>query len=408
MGKSKKKSPNGDHSKASAKPAAVEHRQVKDSKQEAIVAAKEEAIPARNVASYLAKLPSDEAREVAAKKLQAIRKKREAVVFYWRIERVVLVICIIAVLVKASLFYNEHISGREEAFVADVSEMYTASGGRFTVPLAYYILGPGDDVDAEIAFQESFGWLNRGIRYFRPRVNDTQRMCALAPRTPGVPLYLMSTDFLNLVPIWVACLYIVRFIWLHGVCPIIVNRIRFKSRFKREKFVLNLFFFSVYAANFAFGAYEVMQSKELMEQGFDSEVWEVCAYEGRRAMVYVQFLSLWFMMLVTILVEPRKKDFYVMIFHHMVTILLVYLSGFVSYRVVTGLVVQPSMDVADIILHFGKMLIYAGYGFIADFVFVLFVLVWIYSRHYLLPMVILYSWYVAFGLPQCQSGRRRW
>lgn len=79
--------------------------------------------------------------------------------------------------------------------------------------------------------------------------------------------------------------------------------------------------------------------------------------------------------------EKPRKDFQELVFHHIVTILLVSLSFMFNYTWM-GLAIYITMDVSDLFLGLSKTLNYLNSRFELPF-FLLFIFVWIYTRHYL-------------------------
>lgn len=79
--------------------------------------------------------------------------------------------------------------------------------------------------------------------------------------------------------------------------------------------------------------------------------------------------------------EKPRKDFKELVFHHIVTILLISLSYMFNYTWM-GLGIYITMDVSDFFLGTSKTLNYINSPVEAPF-FLLFVFVWIYTRHWL-------------------------
>ncbi|TID30273.1 hypothetical protein CANINC_001153 [Pichia inconspicua] len=79
--------------------------------------------------------------------------------------------------------------------------------------------------------------------------------------------------------------------------------------------------------------------------------------------------------------EKPRKDFKELVFHHIVTILLVSLSYMFNYTWM-GLAIYITMDVSDLFLGTSKTLNYLNHPLEMPF-FIIFIFVWIYCRHYL-------------------------
>ena len=80
------------------------------------------------------------------------------------------------------------------------------------------------------------------------------------------------------------------------------------------------------------------------------------------------------------LIEPWRGDFVSMIVHHFITSGLI-ISSYSMNCLKIGTAVLAEQDFADIFLPLAKMCKYAKIPTVGDFVFVLFVLAWIPTRH---------------------------
>lgn len=77
--------------------------------------------------------------------------------------------------------------------------------------------------------------------------------------------------------------------------------------------------------------------------------------------------------------EKPRKDYYELIFHHIVTLLLIWLS-YVFHFTKMGLAIYITMDVSDCLLALSKTLNYLDSPFTPT-IFIIFIISWIYLRH---------------------------
>ncbi|KAF9585569.1 sphingosine N-acyltransferase lag1 [Lunasporangiospora selenospora] len=111
---------------------------------------------------------------------------------------------------------------------------------------------------------------------------------------------------------------------------------------------------------------------------------------------YLLQFSFWLSQLFVICIEEPRKDFVAMICHHIVTLLLI-ISSLLQHITTFGIAVFVSMDLADIILSFGKCLKYIEMpDKICDPIFACFMGVWVYTRHFLYGTII-YAWIAHAG-----------
>lgn len=85
--------------------------------------------------------------------------------------------------------------------------------------------------------------------------------------------------------------------------------------------------------------------------------------------------------------DVKRKDFWQMFFHHMITLLLISLSWMCNLHRVGSLVLLVH-DCADILLEAAKLTKYANYQKACDVIFAVFTFVWIFTRLGLFPRII--------------------
>lgn len=96
--------------------------------------------------------------------------------------------------------------------------------------------------------------------------------------------------------------------------------------------------------------------------------------------------------------DTKRKDFWQMFVHHVVTILLLVLSWACNFHR-CGALVLAIHDIADVPLEGAKLAKYCKRQRLADLLFAIFTLTWIYTRCYLLPTrVIYYTTYKALSI----------
>lgn len=108
--------------------------------------------------------------------------------------------------------------------------------------------------------------------------------------------------------------------------------------------------------------------------------WPVREMSGLSKFYYLLQTSFWVQQVIVINVEDRRKDYWQMLSHHIVTILLL-LGSYVSHFTPIGNVILILMDPCDILLSLAKCLRYAGQQTLCDVFFGLFMIGWIITRH---------------------------
>lgn len=112
---------------------------------------------------------------------------------------------------------------------------------------------------------------------------------------------------------------------------------------------------------------------------------------------YMIELSFYWSLLFSMFEDIKRKDFWEMLIHHFVTIILLVLS-WTCNLVRAGTLVLVIHDCADIFLEMAKMMKYIKYQRTCDVLFGIFTVTWICSRLVVYPFWFLYR-YVNLKLP---------
>lgn len=132
---------------------------------------------------------------------------------------------------------------------------------------------------------------------------------------------------------------------------------------------------------------------------FNSDFWEntsnhwVFVEEDRSSIRFYYLLQLSFYLhslICHFLLEVRRKDHYIMLFHHLITVGLIYFSWEMYYFKI-GVTVLVLHDICDIPLELSKFASYMKYEAMSVFYFVCLLIVWPISRLVLYPQKVLYS-----------------
>lgn len=109
-------------------------------------------------------------------------------------------------------------------------------------------------------------------------------------------------------------------------------------------------------------------------------------------------LGFYISLVVTQFIDTKRKDFWQMFAHHVVTILLLVLSWACNFHRI-GALVLAIHDIADVPMEGAKLAKYCKKQRLADLLFAIFTITWIYTRCYLLPTrVIYYTTYEALSI----------
>lgn len=192
--------------------------------------------------------------------------------------------------------------------------------------------------------------------------------------------------------------YIVFFTWLREFCMQVAlrplaTRLGLTTNHKRNRFLEQMYSLLYYGTTGPVGLY-IMRYR-------CPELWyfnTTAFYEGfpHREIdmwlkgFYLLQASFWAQQAIVLLLmlEKPRKDFKELVFHHIITMSLIFLSYRFHFTKI-GLDVYVTMDLSDFFLALSKILNYLESPAVVFFFF-FFVVAWVYLRHYL-NCIILYS-----------------
>ncbi|KAJ1885689.1 Sphingosine N-acyltransferase lag1 [Kickxella alabastrina] len=192
---------------------------------------------------------------------------------------------------------------------------------------------------------------------------------------------------------WVVAFTLVRATVMYKMLEPFIKWYGVRSQHKVMRFGEQGWLTIYYIFSFATGIYVMAQGPHWMNT---MQYWTDYP-EGHKQMTplmksyYLVQMGFWFQQIFVILIEERRKDFFVMFMHHIVTCNLMGWSLFTNY-VRVGNAVLCCMDFSDIFLSGTKCIRYMGFKKLTNVSFVVFILSWVYTRHYLY-MKIMYSVY---------------
>lgn len=125
----------------------------------------------------------------------------------------------------------------------------------------------------------------------------------------------------------------------------------------------------------------------------------------RKWYILVQY-AFWLQQIMVINIEEKRKDYWQMLTHHLVTTSLIFASYGYHQTKVANLILCV-MDIGDPILAIAKCLKYLGFTTICDIMFGLFLVSWVAARHVWYLMI---CWSLYRDIPNtitygCYSGR---
>ncbi|KAG0147329.1 hypothetical protein CROQUDRAFT_476266 [Cronartium quercuum f. sp. fusiforme G11] len=224
--------------------------------------------------------------------------------------------------------------------------------------------------------------------------NPIPKFIYLSYFNPNTGEYLKGNDDIYFVGFWILIWLSlrelsIRFIWkpFGSLCGL-------KNKNKLQRFAEQGWNLAYYSVFWCIGVKILSNFPNPILSLNIRQYWHLYPHDSLPALTKFYYLAqtaFWFQQLIVINLEKPRKDHYQMFAHHVVTIILVSASYAINFTGI-GTAIHVTMDVADIFLFIAKMLNYAGGGILCDSVFAIFVLAWIYTRHYIFSKII-YSIY---------------
>jgi len=144
-----------------------------------------------------------------------------------------------------------------------------------------------------------------------------------------------------------------------------------------------------------YGVFSAMGLRIVLSQDWvwPSSQWWMGFTDGTRFLMradlrcfYIMYMARYLQAAVSILMEPKRKDFMEMMLHHIATVIVVYVSYVYGWSRI-GSVVMVLMDPADVPLHMAKLCKYTSeaterqvWQFLADRLFEIFAVVFVFTR----------------------------
>ncbi|PVU95964.1 hypothetical protein BB559_002541 [Furculomyces boomerangus] len=159
------------------------------------------------------------------------------------------------------------------------------------------------------------------------------------------------------------------------------------NRFKEQSWQLMYGAFS-----FSYGIYLLKSNPDKV--GFDNfwRKYPNLELDYLTKFFYMLQLAFWASQMITLFIEAKRSDFFIMLLHHFVTEFLI-IYGYYTNSIFIGIAIHANMDAVDIFLPLSKLFKYARFELGVNLSFAFMLVTWIYTRHYLLCRII-YNVYI--------------
>ncbi|CAG8556677.1 3242_t:CDS:2 [Diversispora eburnea] len=222
------------------------------------------------------------------------------------------------------------------------------------------------------------------------KVPGSEKFFFLQNKNPNTGLYRKSKDDAYFISFWVILFTLLRaFIMDYILIPLAkMGGIR---NDKRTRFAEQGWSFLYYSVFWTIGMYIMYQSPHWFDT---SHYWKGYPHIELTSLFkgyYLIQFAFWLQQIFVLYIEKKRKDFVEMVAHHVITISLMFFSYIFNF-VRIGNAVLCTMDFTDVILPFAKMIKYLKFNKICDFIFGLFIISWLITRHYFYGHIIYSAW----------------
>ncbi|CAR25056.1 KLTH0G10582p [Lachancea thermotolerans CBS 6340] len=193
--------------------------------------------------------------------------------------------------------------------------------------------------------------------------------------------YDIGIDDAYMVVTCIVALVMVRSFLLEFVLkPIALRRFHIQSRKSQQRYAEQGWSLVYYTFSWVLGFYLYCQSPYFLNCDHIYLGWPHDRLSSTFKMYYLLQISSWLQQIVVLNVEERRKDYWQMFAHHIITCLLT-LGSYYYYFTRIGHVILIMMDIVDVFLSSAKMLKYCGFTTACDYMFAVFLVFWVLLRH---------------------------
>ncbi|SCV00865.1 LAME_0G12508g1_1 [Lachancea meyersii CBS 8951] len=210
----------------------------------------------------------------------------------------------------------------------------------------------------------------------------THKFTTLQYKFPGtVDAYDIGIDDAYVVITCIVALVLVRSFLLEFVLkPIALNRFHVRSHKSQQRYAEQGWSLVYYTFSWVYGFYLYYKSPYFLNCDHIYLGWPHDYLSGTFKLYYLLQMASWLQQILVLNVEEKRKDFWQMFAHHIITCLLT-LGSYYYYFTRIGHVILIIMDVVDILLSSAKMLKYCGFSTACDYMFAIFLVFWVLLRH---------------------------
>ncbi|GAA6003147.1 hypothetical protein JCM10207_001771 [Rhodosporidiobolus poonsookiae] len=220
--------------------------------------------------------------------------------------------------------------------------------------------------------------------------NPFSRFLLLSFRKPGTSLYYKGRDDAFFIAWWVIAFGFIRDALMRWMFVPIARLCGIRSKRELARFAEQGWQLCYCSISFSIGLY-INQTSEYRNLN-TLYFWKGYPHDELPALTkwyYLVYTAFWIHQIITINLEARRRDYYQMFTHHIITFALMAFSYVLNWTRI-GNTILCTMDLCDIFLSAAKLFKYVGKTNISDATFAVFLVTWLLTRHVIFGK-ILYS-----------------
>ncbi|KAL7267566.1 Sphingosine N-acyltransferase lag1 [Rhizina undulata] len=219
----------------------------------------------------------------------------------------------------------------------------------------------------------------------------SQKFFRVSYYNPVTELYGKGTDDIYLVFFWIVVFTFLRAVAVEYVFIPYAKRGGVQTQKGLVRFAEQAWLFVYYSGFWTLGMYLMYQGPYWMSLPKMWQDWPVRELGGLFKWYYLVQFAFWLQQIFVLNIEEKRKDYYQMFAHHIITCTLMYTS-YTIHLTRPGNSILCVMDIVDILLPLAKMLKYLGYHTTCDYAFGIFLITWFVGRHVFYMLIVHSCW----------------
>lgn len=221
--------------------------------------------------------------------------------------------------------------------------------------------------------------------------STTTKLFKISYHNPDTNLYGKGEDDIYFLSFWIVMFTFLRATAMDYIFTPLARRGGISTKRGLIRFAEQAWLLVYYSVFWTLGMYLMYDSPYWLNLPEMWTNWPLRDLGGTFKWYYLVQFAFWLQQIFVLNIEERRKDYYQMFAHHIITCTLMFTS-YTLHMTRVGNVILCVMDVVDTLLPLAKMLKYLGYSTICDWAFGVFLITWFIGRHICYMLVVNSAW----------------